>query len=177
MFAEGRLQALEQLVTIMQSEVIQARTATVQVEQRETDAETRVFDVRLQGVVDIRLLEKLQSSDGGHFLFMIPLSLRRVSEHGVVHGGRVTCKRLQIFGKAWDLCGVVGGVSSHRDTSRVHLTGVLGSRHLAGKQTNVSRFGIHRGTRWNGWVVLSQDTHPHTKHHDHRVEASKEEHI
>ena len=46
MFVEERLQALEQLVTVMQSEVFQARTAAVQVEQRETDAETRVLGVR-----------------------------------------------------------------------------------------------------------------------------------
>ena len=53
---------------------------------------------------------------------------------------------------------VVGGVSFHRHTSRVHLTGVLGSRHLAEKHENVS-IGIHRGTRWNGWGVFSQDNH------------------
>ena len=34
---------------------------------------------------------------------------------------------------------VVGGVISHRHTSRVHLTGILGSRHLAEKHENVSR--------------------------------------
>ena len=33
----------------------------------------------------------------------------------------------------------VGGVSSHRHTSRVNLTGILGSRHLADKYENVSR--------------------------------------
>ena len=64
MFVEERLQALKQLVTVMQSEVFHARTAAVQVEQRETDAETRVLGVRGQGVVDTRLLEKLQSFDG-----------------------------------------------------------------------------------------------------------------
>ena len=48
----------------MQSEVFQARTAAVQVEQRETDAETRVLGVRGEGVVDTRFLVKLQSFDG-----------------------------------------------------------------------------------------------------------------
>ena len=32
--------------------------------------------------------------------------------------------------------------------------------------------GIHRGTFWNGHVVLRQDGHAHTEHHDCRVEAS-----
>ena len=32
--------------------------------------------------------------------------------------------------------------------------------------------GIHRGTCWNGHVVLRQDGHAHTEHHDYRVEAS-----
>ena len=45
MSAEERLQALEQLVTIMQSEVISARTAAAQAEQRTTDGETRVLGV------------------------------------------------------------------------------------------------------------------------------------
>ena len=52
MSAEGRLQALERLVTVMQSEVILARTAAAQAEQRATDAETRVLGVRGAGVVD-----------------------------------------------------------------------------------------------------------------------------
>ena len=40
----------------MQSEVISARTAAAQAEQRATDAETRVLGVRGEGVVDNRLL-------------------------------------------------------------------------------------------------------------------------
>ena len=32
--------------------------------------------------------------------------------------------------------------------------------------------GIHRGTSWNGRVVLRQDGQAHTEHHDYRVEAS-----
>ena len=43
--AEDRLQALEQLVTVMQSEVISARTAAAQAERRATEAETRVLGV------------------------------------------------------------------------------------------------------------------------------------
>ena len=42
MFAEDRLQALEQLVTVMQSEIISARTTT---------AGKRVLGVRGEGVV------------------------------------------------------------------------------------------------------------------------------
>ena len=42
MSEEDRLQALERLVTVMQREVISARTAAAQAEQRATDAETRV---------------------------------------------------------------------------------------------------------------------------------------
>ena len=42
----------------MQSEVIAARTAAAQAEQRATEAETRVLGVRAEGVVDTRLLGK-----------------------------------------------------------------------------------------------------------------------
>ena len=56
MSAEERLQALERLVSVMQSEVISARTVAAQAEQRATDAETRVLGVRGEGVVDTRLL-------------------------------------------------------------------------------------------------------------------------
>ena len=41
----------------MQSEVISARTAAAQAEQRATDAETRVLGVRGEGAVDTRLLD------------------------------------------------------------------------------------------------------------------------
>ena len=64
MSAEDRLQALEQLVTVMQSEVIAARTAAAQAEQRATEAETRVLGVRGEGVVDTRLLGKPKNFDG-----------------------------------------------------------------------------------------------------------------
>ena len=58
------MQALEQLVSVMQSEVISARTAAAQAEQRATDAETRVLGVRGEGVVDTRLLAKPKCFDG-----------------------------------------------------------------------------------------------------------------
>ena len=61
--AEDRLQALEQLVAVMQSKVISGGTAVAQAEQRVTDAETRVLGVR-GGVVDTRLLRKPKSFDG-----------------------------------------------------------------------------------------------------------------
>ena len=64
MSAEDRLQALEQLVTVMQSEVISARTAAAQAEQRATEAETRGLGVRGEGVVDTRLLGKPKNFDG-----------------------------------------------------------------------------------------------------------------
>ena len=53
-----------ELVTVMQSEVMSARTAAAQAELRATDAETRVLGVRGEGVVDTQLLEK-QKSFGG----------------------------------------------------------------------------------------------------------------
>ena len=58
------MRALEQLVTVMQSEVISARTAAAQAEQGATRAETRVLGVRDEGVVDTRLLVKPKSFDG-----------------------------------------------------------------------------------------------------------------
>ena len=64
MSAEERLLALEQLVAAMQGEVISARTAAAQAEQRATDAETRSLGVRGEGVVDTRLLGKPKSFDG-----------------------------------------------------------------------------------------------------------------
>ena len=64
MSAEERLQALEQLVVTMQSEVLQERTAAAQAESRATDAETRVLGARNEGVVDTRLLGKPKSFDG-----------------------------------------------------------------------------------------------------------------
>ena len=64
MSAEERLLALEQLVVAMQGEVLQARTAAAQAEQRATDAEARVLGARNEGVVDTRLLEKPKSFDG-----------------------------------------------------------------------------------------------------------------
>ena len=64
MSSEERLQALEQLVTVMQSEVVSARTAAALAEQRATDAETRVLGVRGEGLVDTRLLGKPKSFDG-----------------------------------------------------------------------------------------------------------------
>ena len=64
MFAEDRLQALAQLLTVMQSEVISARTAAAQAVLRATDAETRVLGVRGEGVVDTRLLGKPKNFDG-----------------------------------------------------------------------------------------------------------------
>ena len=64
MSAEERLQALQQLVVTMQSEVLRARTASGQAEQRATDAETRVLGARNEGVVDTPLLGKPKSLDG-----------------------------------------------------------------------------------------------------------------
>ena len=52
MSAEDRLQALEQLVAVLQSEVISVRTTAAQAEQRATEAEARVLGVRGEGVVD-----------------------------------------------------------------------------------------------------------------------------
>ena len=48
----------------MQVEVLSARSAAAQAEQRATDAITRVLGVRGEGVVDTRLLEKPKSFDG-----------------------------------------------------------------------------------------------------------------
>ena len=62
MSAEDRLQALEELVTVMHGEVFSARTADAQAEQRSTDAETRVLGVRGEGVVDTRLLGNQRAS-------------------------------------------------------------------------------------------------------------------
>ena len=61
MSAEERLQAVEQLVVTMQSEVLQARAAA---ELRATDAETRVLGARNEGVLDTRLLGKPKSFEG-----------------------------------------------------------------------------------------------------------------
>ena len=59
------MQPVEQLVTVMQSEVIPARTAAARAEQRATEAETRVLGVEGEGVVDTRLLlGKPKSFDG-----------------------------------------------------------------------------------------------------------------
>ena len=49
---------------IMQSEVISARIAAAQTEQRATDAETRTLGVRGEGVVDTGLLGKPKSFHG-----------------------------------------------------------------------------------------------------------------
>ena len=64
MSAAERLQALEQLVVTMQSEVLQTRTVAAQAELRATDAETHVLGARNEGVVDTRLLGKSKSFDG-----------------------------------------------------------------------------------------------------------------
>ena len=64
MSAEDRLQAREQLVTVMQSEVLLARATAAQAEQRATNAATRSLTVRGEGVVDTRLLGKKKSFDG-----------------------------------------------------------------------------------------------------------------
>ena len=63
MSAEDRFQALEQLVTVMQSYVISARTgfARAQVQQKR---KSRVLAVRGEGVVDTRLLGKPKNFDG-----------------------------------------------------------------------------------------------------------------
>ena len=58
------MQALEQVVTVLQSEVISARTTAAHAEQRATEAGTRVLGVRGEGVVDTRLLGKPKSFDG-----------------------------------------------------------------------------------------------------------------
>ena len=79
MSAEERLQALERLVTVMQSEVILARTAATQAEQRATDAETRVLGVRGEGVVDTAGETK---------------ELRR-------HDGRLEMVQVHILGLCW----------------------------------------------------------------------------
>ena len=52
MSVEDRLQALEQLVTVTQGEVISARSAAAQAEQPATDAETRVLGVRGERTLD-----------------------------------------------------------------------------------------------------------------------------
>ena len=64
MSAQERLQALEPLLVTMQGEVLQARTAAAQAEQRATDAEARVLGVRSEEVVDTRLPGKPKSFDG-----------------------------------------------------------------------------------------------------------------
>ena len=58
MSAKERLLDLEQLVASMKGEVITALTAAARAEQRATNAETRVFGVRGEGVVDTRLWGK-----------------------------------------------------------------------------------------------------------------------
>ena len=52
MSAEDRLQALDQLVAVMQGEVSKARAAAAQADQRATDAETRSLALRGAGVAD-----------------------------------------------------------------------------------------------------------------------------
>ena len=52
MSAADRLQALEQLVTVMQSVVLLALTTAAQAEQHATDAETRSLTVRDEDVMD-----------------------------------------------------------------------------------------------------------------------------
>ena len=64
MSAEERVQALEQLAVTIQSEVLQARTAAAQAEQRATDVEARVLGARNEGAVDTRWLVKPKSFDG-----------------------------------------------------------------------------------------------------------------
>ena len=64
MSAGERLQALEQLVTVIQSAIISARTAAAQAEQRATDAETRVLGVRGERAVDTTVGETKASDDG-----------------------------------------------------------------------------------------------------------------
>ena len=64
MSAEDRRQALEQLVTVMQSEVLLARATAAQAEQRAADAETRSLTVWGEGVVGTRWLGKPKSFDG-----------------------------------------------------------------------------------------------------------------
>ena len=64
MSVEDRLQPLEQLVTVMQSDVLLARGTAAQAEQRAADAESRSLTVRSEGVVDARLFGKPKSFDG-----------------------------------------------------------------------------------------------------------------
>ena len=60
MSADDRLQALEQLVAVMQGEVLNARPAAAQAEQPATDAQTRSLALRGEGVVDTRVAGKAE---------------------------------------------------------------------------------------------------------------------
>ena len=73
MSAEDRLQALEQLVTLMQSEVLLARATAAQAEPRATDAETLSLPVRGEGVVDTRFLGKPKSFHGTSIMACLSL--------------------------------------------------------------------------------------------------------
>ena len=87
------------------------------------------------------------------------------------HHGRAPLQHLRGVEDARGVRGVVGGVSSDRHASCVHFDDgpfVL----LAQRQSHCVLVGIHRGTFWNGHLVLRQDGHAHTEHHDYRVEAS-----
>ena len=87
------------------------------------------------------------------------------------HHGRAPLQHLRGVEDAPGLRGVVGGVSSDRRASCVHL--VDGPIVLWQRETShCVSVGIHRGTFWNGHVVLRQDGHAHTEHHDYRGEAS-----
>ena len=57
------MQALEQLVTDMQSEVISARTAAAEAEQRATEAETRVLEVGSRGHSTTGEIKELRRCD------------------------------------------------------------------------------------------------------------------
>ena len=55
---------------------------------------------------------------------------------------------------------------------QVVCTSAMAHRALAETSHCVS-IGIHRGTRWNRHLLLRQDKHAHTDHHDSRVKVSE----
>ena len=114
------------------------------------------------------------TNDVGHrnnYLLDYPLSRRCVLDLGVFHHGRAPLQHLRVVEDARVLRRVVG-VASIPIAMQVVCTSTMALSCFVRETSHFVLVGIHRGTFWNGHIVLRQVRQAHTEHHDCRVEAS-----
>ena len=123
----------------------------------------------------VKIISTIASTnDVGHFeiiIYSITLFLAAVSLILVCFIMAVLLYNIYRVLKILGFC-VVLFVASIPIAIQVVCTSTVALSCFGRETSHCVSVGVHRGTFWNGHVVLQQDGHAHTEHHDYRVEAS-----